>query len=98
AAYAVPGPTWVQRLAAAGAVVALTTANYHGISRTAGLARVLVAGSIIALLVVVGAIAASGEADSGRIGSLSSLGGHGLYGLLQAFRPLFLSFSGYARS
>ena len=97
AAYAVPGPTWVQRLAAAGAVVALTTANYRGISRTAGLARVLVAGSIIALLVVVGAIAASGEADSGRIGSLSSLGGHGLYGLLQASGLLFFAFAGYAR-
>ncbi|HEY7398525.1 MAG TPA: amino acid permease, partial [Gaiellaceae bacterium] len=62
AAYAVPGPAWVQRLAAAAAVVALTAANYHGISRTAGLARLLVAGSIVALLVVVGAIAASGEA------------------------------------
>jgi APA family basic amino acid/polyamine antiporter len=97
AAYAVPGPAWVQRLAAAGAVVALTTANYHGISRTAGLARVLVAGSIVALLVVVGAILASGEADSGRIGSLSSLGGHGLYGLLQASGLLFFAFAGYAR-
>ncbi len=97
AAYAVPGPAWVQRLAAAAAVVALTTANYHGISRTAGLARVLVAGSIVALLVVVGAILASGEADSGRIGSLSSLGGHGLYGLLQASGLLFFAFAGYAR-
>jgi basic amino acid/polyamine antiporter, APA family len=97
AAYAVPGPAWVQRLAAAGAVVALTTANYRGISRTAGLARVLVAGSIVALLVVVGAILASGEADSGRIGSLSSLGGHGLYGLLQASGLLFFAFAGYAR-
>jgi basic amino acid/polyamine antiporter, APA family len=97
AAYAVPGPSWLQRLAAALAVIALTTANYHGISRTAGLARLLVAGSIVALLVVVGTIAASGEADAGRIGSLSSLGGHGLYGLLQAAGLLFFAFAGYAR-
>ena len=73
AAYAVPGPEWVERLAAVAAVIALTTANYHGISRTAGLARLLVAGSVVALLVVVGSILASGEADAGRIGGLSSL-------------------------
>jgi APA family basic amino acid/polyamine antiporter len=96
AAYAVPGPGWVQRLAAAGAVIVLTTANYHGISRTAGLARLLVAGSIAALVVVVGAIAASGEADSGRIGGLTA-GGHGVYGLLQASGLLFFAFAGYAR-
>lgn len=96
AAYAVPGPAWVQRSAAAGAVIVLTTANYHGISRTAGLARLLVAGSIVALLVVVGAIAASGEADTSRIGSLTA-GGHGLYGLLQAAGLLFFAFAGYAR-
>jgi len=97
AAYAVPGPGWVQRLAAASAVIALTTANYHGISRTAGLARLLVAGSIAALIVVVGAIAWSGEADADRIGSVSSLGGHGVYGLLQASGLLFFAFAGYAR-
>ena len=97
AAYAVPGPAWVQRLAGALAVIALTTANYRGISRTAGLARLLVAGSIVALLVVVGTIAASGDADAGRIGSISSLGGHGLYGLLQAAGLLFFAFAGYAR-
>jgi basic amino acid/polyamine antiporter, APA family len=97
AAYAVPGPAWVQRLAAAAAVIALTTANYHGISRTAGLARVLVAGSIVALLVVVGAIVSSGEADAGRIGSPSPLGHGGLYGLFQAAGLLFFAFAGYAR-
>jgi basic amino acid/polyamine antiporter, APA family len=97
AAYAVPGPGWVQRLAAAAAVIALTTANYRGISRTAGLARVLVAGSIVALLVVVGAIVASGEADASRIGSISSLGNGGVYGLLQAAGLLFFAFAGYAR-
>ena len=62
------------------AVVALTTANYHGISRTAALARVLVAGSIAALLVVVGAIVAGGEAHCSRIGGGSGLHAGGVYG------------------
>jgi APA family basic amino acid/polyamine antiporter len=97
AAYAVPGPGWVERLAAVAAVIALTTANYHGISRTAGLARLLVAGSVVALLVVVGSILASGEADAGRIGGLSSLLHDGVYGLLQAAGLLFFAFAGYAR-
>jgi len=97
AAYAVPGPTWAQRLAALAAVVALTTANYHGISRTAGLARVLVAGSLVALLIVVGAILASGEASTDRIGGLSSLGDGGVHGLLQSAGLLFFAFAGYAR-
>ncbi|HEX6763036.1 MAG TPA: APC family permease [Gaiellaceae bacterium] len=97
AAYAVPGPMWVQRLAAVAAVAALTAANYHGISRTAGLARLLVAGSLVALLVVVGAIAASGEADAGRIGGLTPFGQGGVYGLLQAAGLLFFAFAGYAR-
>ncbi len=97
AAYAVPGPAWAQRLAALAAVVALTTANYHGISRTAGLARVLVAGSLAALLIVVGAILASGEASAGRIGGLSSLDDGGVHGLLQSAGLLFFAFAGYAR-
>ena len=97
AAYAVPGPVWAQRLAALAAVVALTTANYHGISRTAGLARVLVAGSLVALLIVVGAILASGEASTGRIGGLSSLDDGGVHGLLQSAGLLFFAFAGYAR-
>ena len=41
AAYAVDGPEWMQRLAALAAVVVLTTVNYHGITKTSGLARVL---------------------------------------------------------
>src|SRR5262249_23521537 len=52
ASYAVPGSWWAQRLAALLAVGALTAANYRGITRTAGLARVLVAASIAALVVV----------------------------------------------
>jgi len=97
AAYAVPGPTWVQRLVGLAAVVALTSANYRGISRTAGLARILVAGSIAALLVVVVAIVAGGGASTGRLDGLHALGHGGVHGLLQAAGLLFFAFAGYAR-
>ncbi len=97
ASYAVAGPRWVQRLVAVAAVVALSAANYRGISRTARLARVLVAVSVIALLVVIVTIATSGNADASRIGGLSSLGSGGLHGVLQAAGLLFFAFAGYAR-
>src|SRR5689334_22709604 len=96
ATYAVAGPLWLQRLAGLAAVLALTAANYHGISRTARAARVLVAGSLLALFVVVAAIWASGNADVGRIhhGSFWTGGAHGI---LQAAALLFFAFAGYAR-
>jgi APA family basic amino acid/polyamine antiporter len=97
ASYAVPGPVWSQRLAALGAVVVLTGANLSGISRTAGLARVLVALSLAALLVVVVAIATGGNAGSPLPGGLSSLRAGGVYGILQAAGLLFFAFAGYAR-
>jgi APA family basic amino acid/polyamine antiporter len=97
ASYAVAGPRWVQRLVAVAAVVALSAANYRGISRTARLARVLVAVSVVALLVVIATIATSGNADASRIGGLSSLGRGGLHGVLQAAGLLFFAFAGYAR-
>ena len=96
ASYAVPGPAWSQRLVAFAAVVALTGANLRGISRTAGLARVLVALSLIALLIVIVAIATGGNAGSPTPGGLSSFHG-GLYGILQAAGLLFFAFAGYAR-
>ncbi len=97
ASYAIAGPRWVQRLVALAAVVALTAANYRGISRTARLARALVVVSIAALLVVIAAIVTSGNANASRIGSLSSLGSGGLHGVLQAAGLLFFAFAGYAR-
>lgn len=92
ASYAVPGSTWAQRLAAVLAVAGLTAANCLGVTRTAGLARLLVAGSLLALLVVVVAIAGGG-------GRASSLGGFhgGAYGVLQSAGLLFFAFAGYAR-
>ena len=94
ASYAVPGSTWAQRLAAVLAVAVLTVANCRGITRTAGLARVLVAGSLLALLVVVGAILVSGGTDASNLTGSSP---HGVYGVLQSAGLLFFAFAGYAR-
>jgi APA family basic amino acid/polyamine antiporter len=90
--YVVPGSDWGKRVAALAAVAVLTWANLHGISRTAGLARVLVAASILALVVVVAAIAASGHAQV-HVGRSHG----GVYGVLQAAGLLFFAFAGYAR-
>jgi APA family basic amino acid/polyamine antiporter len=94
ASYAVPGSTWAQRLAAVLAVAALTAANCRGITRTAGLTRVLVAGSLVALLVVVVGILASGGTDGSNLTGSSP---HGAYGVLQSAGLLFFAFAGYAR-
>jgi APA family basic amino acid/polyamine antiporter len=94
ASYAVPGSTWAQRLAAVLAVAVLTVANCRGITRTAGLARVLVAGSLLALLVMVGAILVSGGTDGSNLTGSSP---HGVYGVLQSAGLLFFAFAGYAR-
>jgi basic amino acid/polyamine antiporter, APA family len=92
ASYAAAGSLWIDRGVAVAAVVALTAANYRGISRTAEVARGLVAVSILALLVVVVAIVASGHVHSG-VGPTS----FGAYGVLQAAGLLFFAFAGYAR-
>jgi basic amino acid/polyamine antiporter, APA family len=97
ASYAVPGSVWAQRFAALLAVAALTAANYHGITRTATLARVLVAASVIALLVVVAAIGASGGTDTANLGGSASLWSGGVYGIFQSAALLFFAFAGYAR-
>jgi basic amino acid/polyamine antiporter, APA family len=97
ASYAVSGPAWLQRAFALAAVALLVAVNYRGITRTAALARVLVAASIAALLLVVVAIAAGGDAHVAKIGGLSSLGSSGVYGILQSAGLLFFAFAGYAR-
>ncbi|HSN11098.1 MAG TPA: APC family permease [Propionibacteriaceae bacterium] len=93
AAYTVPA-AW-QRPVAALAVVALTTVNYRGITRTALVTRVIVAVVLAALGVVVVAGLAAGHPDAGRI-SLAP-GPHGWYGVLQSAGLLFFAFAGYAR-
>ena len=61
AAYAVPGPRLVERPVAASPRARLTAVNLRGITRTAGLTRILVAMSLAALAIVVGVILGSGE-------------------------------------
>ncbi len=91
AAYAVPGSAWVQRGAAAAAVVALTAAGLGGITRTATLARVLLG---LTLVILVGAIGLSWGSDP----STPDLALHGgAYGVLQSAGLLFFAFAGYAR-
>jgi APA family basic amino acid/polyamine antiporter len=94
AAYAIPGPRWVERAGAAAAVLALTGVNLRGITRTAGLTRILVAVSLVALAIVVGLIIGSGDASTDNL----SWGlPDGLYGVLQSAGLLFFAFAGYAR-
>lgn len=96
ASYALPGPWWAQRIVAVAAVVALTALNYRGVTKTAILARILVACTLIALATVVIGIGVGGV-------QLSNLSGMGTwsaataYGVLQSAGLLFFAFAGYAR-
>jgi basic amino acid/polyamine antiporter, APA family len=94
AAYAVP-PPW-QRPVAVAAVVALAAVNYRGVTRTAGLTRIIVAVVLAALAVVVTASLAGGQADVTRLVAVASPAG-GVYGVLQSAGLLFFAFAGYAR-
>jgi APA family basic amino acid/polyamine antiporter len=93
AAYTSP-PSW-QRPVAVAAVVALAAVNYHGITRTARLTRVIVAVVLVALAVVVAACLAGGTADAERLQPHSP--GAGWYGVLRSAGLLFFAFAGYAR-
>ena len=92
AAYVLPGPPWAQRGVAVAAVIGLTALGYRGVTRTAMLARVLVAMTLTALVVVVAGIAAG--AHAGPVGRPWT---GGVYGVLQAAGLLFFAFAGYAR-
>src|SRR6266542_2276832 len=96
AAYAVPGPWWVQRLAAVAAVAGLAAVNYRGVTRTVALTRVLVGCTLAALAVVVAAIWAHG-ATLANLGGPAALTSGGVYGTLQAAGLIFFAFAGYAR-
>jgi basic amino acid/polyamine antiporter, APA family len=97
ASYVVPHSDWGRRGAAAAAVVLLTVANLRGITRTAALARLLVAVSILALLVVVSAIVFSGGMSTSGFAGLGSLRQGGVHGVFQSAALLFFAFAGYAR-
>lgn len=94
--YALPGPWWAQRLIAVGAVIGLTALNYRGIRKTARLARILVACTLVALAVVVIAIAIAGVQPS-NLSSAGAWSSATVYGVLQSAGLLFFAFAGYAR-
>ena len=93
AAYTVP-PAW-QRPAAVAAVLVLTAVNYRGITRTAGLTRVIVAVVLVALGLGVVASLAGGDPDPSRLTPWTD--GASAYGVLQSAGLLFFAFAGYAR-
>ncbi|MCM0618356.1 APC family permease [Paenarthrobacter sp. TYUT067] len=94
AAYAAP-QGW-ERPVAIAAVVVLTAVNYHGVTRTAGLTRVLVVAVLAALTIAIAAVWGGSGPDFGSFvgdGLLAS----GWYGILQSAGLLFFTFAGYAR-
>ncbi|MCU1688233.1 MAG: transporter [Jatrophihabitantaceae bacterium] len=97
AAYALPGPEWVQRGAAVAAVLALAALNYRGVTRTALLTRVLVTVSLVVLGAWLIAVAIGPRTDASRLGGWSEATSGGVYGLLQSAGLLFFAFAGYAR-
>ncbi len=97
ASYAVPGPWWAQRLVAAAAVAGLAALNYRGVTKTAGLTRVLVAATLAALTVLVAGIWLGGNASAAHLGGWAAVGAGGGYGILQSAGLLFFAFAGYAR-
>jgi basic amino acid/polyamine antiporter, APA family len=94
ASYAISGPWWAQRIVAVAAVVVLVALNYRGITKTAALARILVACTLIALAAVVVGIAVTETEPSRLSGAWSSAT---VYGVLQSAGLLFFAFAGYAR-
>ncbi|MFJ5955393.1 APC family permease [Paenarthrobacter sp. NPDC092416] len=94
AAYA--APTGWERPVAIAAVVILTAVNYHGVTRTAGLTRILVIAVLAALAISTTAVWSGSGPDFGKVlgeGLLAS----GWYGILQSAGLLFFAFAGYAR-
>jgi APA family basic amino acid/polyamine antiporter len=93
AAYAVPAAGWSQRAVAAAVVVLLTAANLRGVTRTAAMARVLLAATVV--LVVGFVVLAATLPLASAPAPLQPRGGAA--GVLQAAGLLFFAFAGYAR-
>ena len=100
-------PTGWERPVAVLAVLALAAVNYRGVTRTARLARVVVAVSLLSLTLVVASGVASGvvheDAQSGippsemAADAASAVLNGGWHGVLQSAGLLFFAFAGYAR-
>ena len=89
-------PDGLERPVAVLAVLALAGVNLAGVTRTAGVTRVLLVVVLTALGVVVAAALLGGQADAGRLASWDDPVGGG-YGVLQSAGLLFFAFAGYAR-
>jgi APA family basic amino acid/polyamine antiporter len=90
AAYLVPAD-W-QRPVAVAAVIGLAAVNYHGVTRTAHLARVLVTVVLVLLAVALVAVA-----SGGGLAPPASDAPVGWTGVTQGAALLFFAFAGYAR-
>jgi APA family basic amino acid/polyamine antiporter len=78
-------------------VLGLAALNYRGVTKTAALARLLVAASLAALIAVVAAITFRMLSGSVQIAPDGLDNWGGTYGVLQAAGLLFFAFAGYAR-
>jgi basic amino acid/polyamine antiporter, APA family len=92
AAYVAPRG-WERPIAVA-AVIILATVNYHGVTRTSGLTKIIIV-IVVAALALVVAASLSGDTST-SIRSWDLLAG-GWYGILQSAGLLFFAFAGYAR-
>lgn len=100
AAYAAPDG-WERPIAAL-AIVALATVNYHGVSRTAALTKIIVTLVLVALATAVVVSISAGDPQWSRVHPFGGAGGTGgtsgtWYGVLQSAGLLFFAFAGYAR-
>jgi APA family basic amino acid/polyamine antiporter len=91
AAYAAPDHL---RVAAVGAVVAVTAVDVLGVEKSALVTRVVVGFVLVVLTVLVVAGLGGGDATAGH---LRGIGDAGLLGILEAGGLLFFAFAGYAR-
>ena len=97
ASYCVDGPSWLRRLVAAAAVIAVAALNYRGVSRTAAATRVLVGCTLAVLAVFVVAMVTAEPFDLGRLAGWAGAGVDDPYAVLQSAGLLFFAFAGYAR-
>ncbi len=93
AAYAAPAG-WEKPVAVA-AILALAAVNYFGVTRTAGLTRIIVAVVLLVLALVVVVGLSAGNPAGNDLGK--DLFADGPYGILQSAGLLFFAFAGYAR-
>lgn len=93
ATYAAP-PGYAKPVAVA-AILALAAVNYFGVTRTAGLTKIIVIIVLVVLAVIVFIGLTGPQSASTSFGD--NLFGQGLYGILQSAGLLFFAFAGYAR-